>query len=70
MKAADVMTTRVISAPADLPVNEVAKLLLDNRISAVPVVDDDGRLPGIVSEGDLMRREETGAEPRRSWWLR
>jgi CBS domain-containing protein len=69
MKTADVMTTRVISVPGDMPVNEVAKLLLENRISAVPVVDADGRLLGIVSEGDLMRREETGTEAHQSWWL-
>jgi CBS domain-containing protein len=69
MKTADVMTTRVISVPGDMPVNEVAKLLLEHRISAVPVVDADGRLLGIVSEGDLMRREETGTEAHRSWWL-
>jgi CBS domain-containing protein len=70
MKAADVMTTRVIAVAADRPVNEIAKLLLEHRISAVPVVDADERLLGIVSEGDLMRREDTGTEPRRSWWLR
>ena len=69
MKAAEVMTTRVISVPADLPVSDVAKLLLEHRISAVPVIDEDGRLLGIVSEGDLMRREESGTEARRSWWL-
>ena len=69
MKTADVMTTRVISIADDLPVNEVAGLLLKNKISAVPVVDADGRLLGIVSEGDLMRREETGTETQRSWWL-
>jgi len=70
MKAADVMTTRVITVAADQPVNEIARLLLDHRISAVPVVDADGRLLGIVSEGDLMRREDAGTEPRQSWWLR
>jgi CBS domain-containing protein len=70
MKAADVMTTRVITVAADRPVNEIAKLLLEHRISAVPVVDADERLLGIVSEGDLMRREDAGTEPRRSWWLR
>ena len=70
MKAADVMTTRVITVTADRPVSEIAKLLLKHRISAVPVVDADGRLLGIVSEGDLMRREDAGTEAPRSWWLR
>jgi CBS domain-containing protein len=69
MNAADVMTTRVISVPGEMPVSEVAGLLLENRISAVPVVEAHGRLLGIVSEGDLMRREETGTEAHRSWWL-
>ena len=70
MKAADIMTPRVISVTPDVSVAEIARLLLDNRISAVPVVDRDGRLVGVVSEGDLMRRAETGTERHRSWWLR
>jgi CBS domain-containing protein len=47
----------------------VAQLLLRHRISAVPVIEADGKLVGIVSEGDLMRRAEAGTEPQRSWWL-
>lgn len=70
MKAADVMTTRVISTGPDATVAEIARMMLDNRISAIPVVDHDGRLIGVVSEGDLMRRTETGTERHRSWWLR
>jgi CBS domain-containing protein len=70
MIARDIMTTDPITVPGDTPVDKVAKLLLDNRISAVPVVDGDGRLVGIVSEGDLMRRPESGTEPHHSWWLR
>ena len=46
-----------------------AAVLLDKRISAAPVTNDEGRLVGIVSEGDLMRRAEIGTERRRSWWL-
>jgi CBS domain-containing protein len=42
----------------------------DNGISAVPIVDADDRVVGVVSEGDLMRRSETGTERRRGWWLR
>jgi CBS domain-containing protein len=70
MNAADVMTTRVISVAPEASVAEVARLLLDNRISAVPVIDGTGRLVGIVSEGDLVRRVESGTERHRSWWLR
>ncbi|MFX7667076.1 CBS domain-containing protein, partial [Acinetobacter baumannii] len=50
-------------------VREAAKLLLDNRISAVPVLDQTGNLVGIISEGDLLHRVEAGTERRRSWWL-
>jgi CBS domain-containing protein len=43
-------------------------MMLTHRISAVPVLDGRGRLIGILSEGDLLRRAETGTERRRSWW--
>jgi CBS domain-containing protein len=69
MNAADVMVTKVITVGPDACVEDVAHLLLTNRISAVPVVGSDGRLLGIVSEGDLMRRAEAGTGRRRSWWL-
>ena len=69
MKAADVMVTNVISVTPDVLVQDVAYILLSNRISAVPIVDDDGELLGIVSEGDLMRRAETGTGRHRPWWL-
>ena len=69
MKAADVMVTKVISVTPDVLVQDVAYILLSNRISAVPVVDDNGQLLGIVSEGDLMRRAEAGTGRHRPWWL-
>jgi CBS domain-containing protein len=69
MKAADVMVANVITVGPDARVEDVAGVLLANRISAVPVVDDEGRMIGIISEGDLMRRPETGTERPRSWWL-
>jgi CBS domain-containing protein len=69
MQARDIMTTRVITVGPDTEVAEIAKCLLENRISAVPVIESDGRLLGIVSEGDLMRRSESGTDRRRSWWL-
>lgn len=69
MKAADVMTTDVITARPEDRVEDIAHLLVGNRISGVPVVDDSGRMIGIVSEGDLMRRGESGTEHRRAWWL-
>lgn len=70
MQARDIMSTRVVTVSPDVSVEEIAKLLLDSGVSAVPVVDQAGRPVGIVSEGDLMRRSESGTEGRRSWWLR
>lgn len=69
MNAADVMVSKVITVGPDTSVAEIAKTLLANRISAVPVVDETGALLGIASEGDLIRRVETGTERRRAWWL-
>jgi CBS domain-containing protein len=74
MRAMDVMTTNVITVGPDTPVQEVAKILSERSISGVPVVDAQNRLTGIVSEGDLLHRVETGTERRiqrrrRSWWL-
>lgn len=70
MKARDVMVSPVVTVKPDASVKEVAKTLVDRRISAVPVVDDAGKLIGIVSEGDLMHRSETGTERRYRWWIR
>lgn len=69
MKARDVMTKTVVSAGPEASVREIARLLLKHRISAVPVVDDRGRVIGMVSEGDLMRRPESRTEGHLSWWL-
>jgi CBS domain-containing protein len=68
MRAKDVMTTRVVSVGLETPVEEIARLLLTHRISAVPVLDDTGALAGIVSEGDLIRRADTGTARHASWW--
>jgi CBS domain-containing protein len=69
MRAADVMTSEVITVGENSTVPEAAKLLAEHGISAVPVVDKDNRVVGMVSEGDLLHRAETGTERRRSWWL-
>lgn len=69
MKAADVMATNVITVRQDTPVTSIAEVLLANRISAVPVVNDKDAMVGIVSEGDLIHRVEVGTERQRSWWL-
>jgi CBS domain-containing protein len=72
MKAKDIMTSPVITAGPDTPVGEIAALLFERRISAVPVVED-GRLVGIVSEADLLHRHEIGTDriaQAGSWRLR
>lgn len=68
MRAADVMTTNVCVAAPEAPIQEIAREMLGRRISAVPVVDEEDRVLGVVSEGDLVRRAELGTD-RRSWWL-
>ncbi len=69
MKASDVMVRKVITVAPEATVQDVARLLLENRISGVPVVDAAGKLLGIVSEGDLLHRAEAGTEQRRSRFL-
>jgi CBS domain-containing protein len=69
MKAQDVMTSPPITVRPDTPVTEIAVLLIERRISGVPVVDESGRIIGIVSEGDLLRRCEIGTDRQRSQWL-
>ncbi|ESR27447.1 CBS domain-containing protein [Lutibaculum baratangense] len=69
MQVKDVMQRPVVTVSPATTVREIAELLLEKRISAVPVVDEAGQVQGIVSEGDLMRRPETGTERHPSWWL-
>lgn len=69
MQAQDIMTREVVSVHAAMPIREIAKLLLQRRISAVPVIDDAGIPIGMVSEGDLIGRNDADREARRDWWL-
>jgi CBS domain-containing protein len=69
VNARDVMTPAVVSVGPDAPTCDIAKILRDNGISAVPVVDAAGRPSGMVSEGDLIGRDEAGRDARRDWWL-
>ncbi len=69
MKAKDVMSVQIISVSPEATVLEAARLMLQNRISGLPVVNSAGKLVGIVSEGDFLRRRETGTQRRRSRWL-
>lgn len=69
MRAADVMTRNVVTVSPDTDVRDIVQLLIQHRISAVPVVDEAQHVHGIVSEGDLMRRVENDTDRRDAWWL-
>lgn len=69
MRASDIMTPDVISADPDATVLQAARYMLQHHISGLPVIDKAGRLVGILSEGDFLRRRETGTDRRPSRWL-
>lgn len=69
MRADDIMSVDVVTVAPDTDISEIARTLIEYNVSAVPVVDSDGNVIGVVSEGDLMRREESGTERHPSWWL-
>src|SRR6516164_1638609 len=70
MRARDVMVQAVATTTPETTVEKVARLMINLRISGVPVLDRNGQLAGIVTEGDLLRRAETGTERQRSRWSR
>jgi len=69
MKAADVMTRQVVTVTPDATIEEAARLMLHHRISGLPVTGTDGAVLGILTEGDLLRRAETGTEKQRTRWI-
>lgn len=69
MNASDIMTKTVITGTPEMTVSQAAELMTQHHISAIPVLDTDGSIVGIVSEGDLMRRVEGANDQTRSWWL-
>jgi CBS domain-containing protein len=69
MKAKDFMSRNVVTVSADATILDAGRLMLQHHISGLPVVDASGKLVGIVSESDFLRRRETGTERRRSRWL-
>ena len=69
MQVRDVMTRNVISVAADETVLKAARMMLQNEISGLPVVDTAGKLVGVVTEGDFLRRRELGTQRRRPKWL-
>jgi len=69
MKATDIMTRQPVSVTPQATIAEAARLMLQHRISGLPVTDDKGAVLGVVTEGDLLRRAETGTERHRPRWL-
>ncbi|HWV52475.1 CBS domain-containing protein [Pseudorhodoplanes sp.] len=69
MKVRDVMTTPVVSVDAEAPISLAIRLMLQKKISGLPVVDPCGNLVGVVTEGDFLRRAETGTQQTRPRWL-
>lgn len=69
MNASEVMTRNIISVRPDAPLVEAIRLMLDNHVSGLPVIGNGGQLVGILTEGDLLRRGETGTERHRPRWL-
>ncbi len=69
MQVHDIMTPKVISISADEPVLKAVRTMLQNRISGLPVVDAEGNLVGMVTEGDFLRRGEIGTERHRPKWV-
>jgi CBS domain-containing protein len=70
MQAKDIMTASVITTSGDISVRDAANLMVENKISALPVADASGKLVGIVSEGDFLRQIQSPQERTKSWWLR
>jgi CBS domain-containing protein len=69
MEACQVMTSPTITIAPSATVRQAITTMLDKHVSGLPVVDENGVLAGIVSEGDLLRRSEIGTERHRPKWL-
>jgi len=69
MNAVDVMTSDVLTLTGESSVLDAARTMLRHRVSGMPVIDWSGKLIGMLTEGDLLRRTETGTERHRGHWL-
>lgn len=69
MRARDVMVRYVVTVQPDADIADAVKLLVEHDISALPVLDREGRLVGLISEADLMQRAEIGTKTRRTHWV-
>jgi len=68
MKARDIMTKNVVSVTPDCSIADMATMMQKFRVSGLPVINAGGELVGLVTEGDCLRRAETGTETKRSGW--
>jgi CBS domain-containing protein len=69
MKVRDAMSQPVVSVDSEAPISLAIRLMLQKKISGLPVVDPCGNLVGVVTEGDFLRRAETGTEQKQPRWL-
>ena len=69
MRAHQIMTRNTITVLPETPILEAAHKMLENHVSGLPVLDASGKLVGIVSEGDFLRRSEIGTQQKRPRWL-
>jgi CBS domain-containing protein len=70
MRTHQIMTRHVMTVDPETPLLDAAKLMLQHHISGLPVIDKAGKLVGIVSEGDFIRRSEIGTQHKRGRWLK
>ena len=69
MKARDIMSTKVVTVSPSTSVRDIAALMVEKHVSGLPVLNDNGTLVGMVSEGDLLRRPEIGTQKHRRRWV-
>jgi CBS domain-containing protein len=69
MRAHEIMTRHVVTVGADTSIADAILTMLQHRISGMPVVDSQGKLIGVISQGDFVRRAEIGTERKRGRWL-
>ncbi len=70
MKVTDFMTRQVVTVTPETSILDAARLMLDHKISGLPVVTDEGRVVGIISEHDLLRGKKRDVRTERTHWLR
>lgn len=69
MKVRDIMSTKVVTVSPSTSVRDIAGLMVEKQVSGLPVLNDNGTLVGMVSEGDLLRRPEIGTQKHRRRWV-